>query len=73
MDYVAKKEQALKSKIIAQTKQADFAEFWASQVETLRKKPLKVTKKKIDNQFAWVSHNGEIELIKIVGENADEK
>lgn len=51
MDYVEKKEQALKSKIIAQTKQADFAEFWTSQVENLRKKPLKVTKKKIETPY----------------------
>lgn len=51
MEYVAKKEKALQNKIIPQTKRADFEEFWASQVNALRQKPLKVTKQKITTPY----------------------
>ena len=47
MNYVAQREEELKQQIFSQTMKEDFADFWKSAVEELRKKPLTVKKEKL--------------------------
>ena len=48
MTYIERKEELLKTQIIPQTKEADFADFWREQVEKLRAVPLKVERRELD-------------------------
>lgn len=43
-EYIKRREEALKGKVIPQTKRADFEQFWADSVAMLRAVPLKVTR-----------------------------
>jgi len=47
MSYISDKEALLKTKIIAQTKKADFEEFWTKSVEQLRAVPLEIKMEKL--------------------------
>lgn len=51
MSYVEEREAALKSKIIPQTKNPDFEEFWSKAVAELRKVPLQVTREKLKTPY----------------------
>ncbi len=47
MIYESKREEVLKQKIYPMTAKADFEEFWRGEVEALRKKELKITRKRL--------------------------
>lgn len=46
--YIEEKTRELENQVFAQTKKADFADFWADAVAQLRKKELVVKKEKLD-------------------------
>lgn len=48
MNYCETKENSLKNSIIPQNSQADFAEFWQTQIAFLRTIPLSVSRTKLD-------------------------
>lgn len=48
MNYAEYHEESLKSKVISQNKNNDFADFWASQVAFLRAIPLSFKREKLD-------------------------
>ena len=47
MNYAMQKETELQKQIFPQTMKEDFADFWKSAVEDLRKKPLKIKREKL--------------------------
>lgn len=51
MSYISEKEEILKTKVIPQTKKADFEEFWLNNVKKLRAKPLEYSKTKIETPY----------------------
>jgi len=48
MYFEQQKAAELETKILPQTKKADFEAFWSAQVEALRKVPLEYTREKLD-------------------------
>ncbi len=55
MSYIEKKEEALRSQVIAQTKEADFEQFWNSEIREMRKVPLTVKRKALDLPYKTFS------------------
>lgn len=51
MSYEREKEKELQSKIISQTKQPDFEEFWQRSLEQLRSVPIEMKRKKLDTPY----------------------
>ena len=51
MGYIEDREAVLKTKIVPQTKKADFEEFWEKSVAELRSVPLKVERKKLTTPY----------------------
>ena len=51
MHYELEKEQELQNKVIPQTKQSDFEEFWQRAVALVRAVPIEVTRKKLDTPY----------------------
>lgn len=49
--FTAEKEEALKHKIIPQTKQPDFEAFWAAAMDQLRAVPIQVKREKISTPY----------------------
>ena len=48
MNYTEKQEELLKSQIIPQTKENDFAAFWEKEIQSLRAVPLTVERRELD-------------------------
>ncbi|MBE6581432.1 MAG: acetylxylan esterase [Ruminococcaceae bacterium] len=51
MNFIERKEEALKKKIIPETKCADFEAFWQKAIADMRQVPLSFTKEKIDTPY----------------------
>ena len=51
MTFIERKEEALKKKIIPETKCADFEAFWQKAIADMRQVPLSFTKEKIDTPY----------------------
>lgn len=51
MSYISEKEENLLKRVIPQTKQPDFEEFWQKQVSYLRSFPIKFTKTELDTPW----------------------
>ena len=49
--YVAEKEEKLKNEVIAQNMKPDFEDFWKSEVEKMRRVPLKVKRTKLETPY----------------------
>ena len=54
MTYIEKHEEALKGKIIPQTKREDFEEFWRKAVADMRAVPLSYTREKIETPYSKI-------------------
>ena len=51
MEDTKQKEEALKTKVIPQSKKEDFEQFWADAVAQLRRVPLEYTRKKLETCY----------------------
>lgn len=60
MIYEQEREQELQGKIISQTKQPDFEEFWQRSLEQLRSVPIEMKRKKLDTPYGKTVESWEI-------------
>lgn len=51
MFFEKEKEQELQGKVIPQTKQPDFEDFWKRALEQLRSVPIQIRRKKLDTPY----------------------
>ena len=57
MSFASDKEKELQGKVIAQTKQPDFEEFWMNAVAEMRKVPLQIKRKKAGDPLPGYGHH----------------
>ncbi|MBQ3252714.1 MAG: acetylxylan esterase [Oscillospiraceae bacterium] len=60
MSFASDKEKELQGKVIPQTKQPDFEEFWMDAVAEMRKVPLQIKRKKMNTPYSGMVTTWEI-------------